>query len=159
MKVEKPDDEELEDLYRKFGEPPIKKEKIELSAIEYKGNYPDCKGEAVLEIKKNEKLVGVRHSGGEKFVLPMGRVWESEEFIEGAKREAKEKTGLEVELKSLKEIKEVLFKFSNAELKRWHLLFEAEAVDGNLEVEDEIAEVKLFDGKWYWDKSFYMIRE
>ncbi len=160
MEIEKPEDEELQELYRRFGEPDIKEEEVSLSALEYKGDYPDCKGEAVLEIKKNNKIVGVRHLGGEKFVLPMGRVWESEDFIEGAKREAVEETGLGVELKSLKEVRKVIFEFSNAKLKRWHLLFEAEAVDGELEPQDkeEIEEVKLFEGEWYWNKGFYVLR-
>jgi len=161
MKIEKPDDEELEVLYRKFEEPEINEEEVRLSALEYKGDYPDCKGEAVLEINRDNKVVGVRHSGGEKFVLPMGRVWESEDFIEGAKREAVEETGLEVELKSLKEIRKVIFEFSNEELERWHLLFESEAVGGELEPQnkEEIAEAKLMDGIWYWQKGFYIIRE
>ena len=160
MKIEKPDDKEMQDLYRKFGEPEIKEEEVSLYALEYKGDYPDCKGEAVLEIKRDNKMVGVRHSGGEKFVLPMGRIWESEDFIEGAKREAVEETGLEVELKSLKEIRKAIFEFSNDELKRWHVLFEAKAVGGELEPKDkeEIEEAKLFEGEWYWNKGFYILR-
>jgi len=31
MKIEKPDDEELQSLYQKFGEPEIKKEEVSLS--------------------------------------------------------------------------------------------------------------------------------
>ncbi|MFW5945746.1 MAG: NUDIX hydrolase [Candidatus Natronoplasma sp.] len=160
MEVEKPDDEELQELYRKFGEPEIKEEEVSLSALEYKGDYPECKGEAVLEIKRDNKVVGVRHRRGEKFVLPMGRVWKDESFVEGTKREAVEETGLEVELKSLKEVRKVTFEFSNAELERWHLLFEAEAVGGELEPKDkeEIEEVKLFEGEWYWSKGFYILR-
>ncbi|MFW5953263.1 MAG: NUDIX hydrolase, partial [Candidatus Natronoplasma sp.] len=75
-------------------------------------------------------------------------------------REAVEETGLEVELKSLKEVRKVTFEFSNAELERWHLLFEAEAVGGELEPKDkeEIEEVKLFEGEWYWSKGFYILR-
>lgn len=159
MKLEKPDEEELEELFQKFGEPEIKEEEVSLSALEYTGDYPDCKGEAVLEIVKDGKIVGVRHLRGEKFVLPMGRVWKSEHFVEGAKREAREETGLEVDLQGLDEIRKVLFHFSNAELERWHLLFKAEAVGGELEPEDkeEIAEVKLFEGEWYWSKGFYIL--
>jgi len=160
MKIEKPDDEELQALYREFGQPEIKEEDVSLSALEYKGNYPDCKGEAVLIIRKENGIVGVRHQGGEKFVLPMGRVWKDEGFIEGAKREAVEETGLQVEVTSLKEIRKVKFKFSNTELERWHLLFEAEIREGNLKPEDqeEIEEAKLFEGDWYWSNGFYILR-
>ena len=159
MKIEKPGDKELQELYRKFGEPEIKEEEVSLSALEYKEDYPKCKGEAVLEINKDDEVVGVRHPGGEKFVLPMGRVWECEDFIEGAKREAKEETGLEVSITDLKEIRKVLFHFSKAELQRWHLLFEAEATGGKLEPEDEdeIADAGLFETRWYWGKGFYII--
>jgi len=160
MKIEKPSDEELQDLYRKFEEPEIKKEEVSLSALEYKGDYPDCKGEAVLLIIKENKIVGVRHQRGEKFVLPMGRVWKDESFIEGAKREAKEETGLQIEIKSFEEIRKVIFEFSDTKLERWHLLFESEAVGGNLKPEDEeeIEEVKLFEEEWYWNKGFYILR-
>ncbi|MFP4000878.1 MAG: NUDIX hydrolase [Candidatus Natronoplasma sp.] len=161
MKVEKPSDEELEELYRKFGEPEIKEEEVSLSALEYKGDYPDCKGEAAFEIKKENKVVGVMHSGGEKYVLPMGRIWKDEGFIEGSKREAREETGLNIEIKALREIRKVKYEFSNVELKRWHLLFEAEEVGGELNPEDpdEIEEAELFEGEWYWNKGFYILRK
>ncbi|MEF8832805.1 MAG: NUDIX hydrolase [Candidatus Thermoplasmatota archaeon] len=161
MKIERPNEEELEELYQKFGEPEIKEEEVSLSALEYKGDYPDCKGEAVLQIKKEDKIVGVKHQGGEKFVLPMGRVWKNEEFIEGAKREAEEETGLQIEIVSLEEVRKVRFEFSNAELERWHLLFEAEEVGEELKPKDteEIEEVKLFEGQWYWNNGFYIIRK
>ncbi len=160
MKIEKPDDEELQSLYQKFGEPEIKKEEVSLSYSQYKGDYPECKGEAVLEINKDDEVVGVRHSGGEKFVLPMTRVWKDETFLEKAKRSAEEETGLQVEVKSLKEIRKVKFEFSNTDLERWHLLFEAEIMQGNLEVQDtnQIEEAKLFDGDWYWVNGFYILR-
>lgn len=161
MKVEKPDEQELEELYRNFGVPEIKEKEVSLSALEYKGDYPDCKGEAVLLIKKKGKIVGIKNQGGEKFALPMGRVWKEEGFIEGAKREAKEETGLDIEIGSLEEIRKVRFEFSNAELKRWHLLFEAEEVGGELTPEDteEVEEAKWFKGEWYWNKGLYIIRE
>ncbi len=160
-KLEKPNEEELERLYQKYGEPDIKEDEVKLSSLEYTEDYPDCKGEAVIEILKDGKVVGVKHAKGGKFVLPMGRVWEKEEFVEGAMREAREETGLNIDLKDLKEIRKVRFYFSNAELIRWHLLFEAEAVGGKLEPEDkeEIAESKLIDGEWYWNKGGYIIRE
>ncbi|MFO7791573.1 MAG: NUDIX hydrolase [Candidatus Saliniplasma sp.] len=160
MKIEKPDDDELEELYRKFGKPEIKEEEVSLTALEYKGDYPDCKGEAVLMICKKCNTIGVRHKGGERFVLPMGRVWESEGFVEGAKREAKEETGLQIEIVSLDEIRKARFEFSNAELERWHLLFEAESIGGNLKPEDkeEIEEAKLFEGEWHWDRGFYSLK-
>ncbi len=160
MKEERPGEEELEELYSDFEEPEVKKEEVTLSSLEFTGDYPDCKGEAVIEIAKDDKVVGVKHARGEKFVLPMGRVWEKEDFVEGAKREAREETGLEVDLKGLKEIRKVLFHFSNAELERWHLLFEAESVGGKLEPEDEeeIAEARLFDTDWYWSRGFYILQ-
>ncbi|MEF8873715.1 MAG: NUDIX hydrolase [Candidatus Thermoplasmatota archaeon] len=161
MKIEKPDEDELEELYQKFGEPEIKEEKVSLTNLEYTGDYPDCKGEAVLLISKEDKIVGVRHHRSEKFVLPMGRVWESEDFVEGAKREGKEETGLDIEINSLDEIRKVRYDFSNDELERWDLLFGCEVVEGKPQPEDEeeIAEAELFYAEWYWNKGFYIIRE
>ncbi len=161
MKIEKPDEEELEELYQKFGEPEIKEEEVSLTNLEYTGDYPDCKGEAVLLISKEDKIVGVKHQAGGKFVLPMGRVWESEDFIEGAKREGKEETGLDIEIKSFDEIRKVRYDFSNDELERWDLLFSCEVTGGEPQPEDEeeIAEAKLFDAEWYWSKGFYTLRK
>ncbi len=161
MKKERPEEEEMQELYNKFGEPEIKEEKVSLTSLDYTGDYPPCKGEAVLEISKDGKVIGVRHKGGEKFVLPMGRIWKDESILEGAKREAKEETGLEVDIKEFGEIRMVHFQFSNAELERWHLLFQAEALGGELKPEDEeeIAEAQLFEGEWYWTKGFYTLRK
>ncbi len=160
MKIERPEEEELEELYEELGVPEIKEEEVSLTSLEYTGDYPPCKGEAVLEIHKDGKVVGVRRPGGEGFVLPMGRVWKSESFVEGAKREAKEETGLEVDIVDFKEIRKAHFQFSNAELERWHLLFRAEATGEKLKPEDEeeIAEADLFEGEWYWTKGVYPLR-
>ncbi len=160
MKIERPEEGEMQELYDEFGKPEIKEEEVSLTSLEYTGDYPPCKGEAVLEIHKDRKIVGVRHKGGDKFVLPMGRIWKDESILEGAKREAKEETGLEVDIKELKEIWKVDFQFSNAELERWHLLFRAEATGEKLKPEDEeeIAEVGLFEGEWYWTKGVYSLR-
>ncbi|MBS3782297.1 MAG: hypothetical protein KGY66_07190 [Candidatus Thermoplasmatota archaeon] len=159
MKREKPSEEELEDIYQRFGDPEIKEEEIILSTLKYQGDYPECKGEVALLIRNKGKIVGIKHQGGEKFVLPMRRVWKDEEIIKKAEREAKEKTGFEIEIKSLKEIRKVRFEFSNEELERWHFLFEAESIGGNLEPEDMegIEEAKLLEEEWYWNNGFYII--
>ncbi len=161
--IERPSEEELEELYEEYGEPEILESEVKLIHLEYKGNYQDCKGEAVIAVRvegDEEKVVGIRHRNGENFCLPMGRVWTTEDFTEGAKREAEEETGLEVELEELKELRKVTFKFSNAELERWMLLFEAEKTGGELSPKDkdEIAESKLVDSKWVWEKGFYALK-
>ncbi len=159
--MERPSQEELESLYEEYGKPEVKEEEVQLTSLEYKGDYPECKGEAIIEIIEDDKLVGVRHQNGEEFVLPMGRVWESEDFSEGVKREAKEETGLDIELESLEEIRKVRFSFSNEKLERWQLLFRAYVLEGDLKPEDEeeIAEAKLIDGDYYWEKGFYTLRK
>ncbi len=159
--IERPEERELEELFSRFSEVDVKEEKVELKNLLYQRDYRDCKGEAVIKIKKGEEIIGVRHRGGERFVLPMGRVWESEEFVEGGKREAKEETGLDVSITDLLEIKKVTFEFSNDSLERWHFLFEGERLDGEMgaDDEDEIEEVQAFPDRYYWEDGFYIIDE
>ncbi|MFO7991729.1 MAG: NUDIX hydrolase [Thermoplasmata archaeon] len=154
--LERPSWDELEELIERYGEPFIIFWGYDMKDIEYVDDYPPCKGEAVLEIIDEDKVVGVRHRGGNEFVLPMGRVWESEGFMEGAVREAKEETGFDVELLEFKEIRKLEFTFSNAILERWHLLFTAQVIGGEGVPLDkyEIEEVKLMDDV-PWATEYY----
>ncbi len=155
-KLERPSWEELEILIEEYGDPFVIFWRYDMKEIEYVDDHPPCKGEAVLKMFHEDMLVGVRHRGGEKFVLPMGRVWDSESFVEGAVREAKEETGFDIELLKFEEIRKLEFTFSNAILERWHLLFTARVIngDGIPRDKDEIEGVKLMDDV-PWATEFY----
>ncbi len=146
MITEKPSNEEISKLMDEYGPPVLTERLVHLDEIKYENDYPDCKGEAVIKIIKGDKIAGVKHSGGQKYVLPQGRVWKKEDFDEGVRREAYEETGFEVEIISFKEIRRLQIKFQNELLERWYLLFEAKILEGKPEPQDtdEIEDVDFF---------------
>lgn len=151
MITEKPSIEEMSKLMDEYGPPVLTERLVHLDDIEYENDYPECKGEAVIRIIKDDKIVGVKHRGGKNYVLPQGRVWEDEKFDEGVKREAYEETGFEVNITSFKEIRRLQIKFNNEILERWYLLFEAEILEGRGEPQDtdEVEDVDFFkDVPW-----------
>lgn len=157
MIVEKPDDEELKFLLENYGSPRWSDKEVHFPEKVYKGDYSECKGEAVIRIRNEEgKTCGVRHFEGTRFVMPQGRVWKDESFVDGVEREALEETGLEVEVLSLKEIRRLEIKFKNELLERWNFLFECEITGGFPEPNDtdEIEEVDFFE-EVPWKSELY----
>ncbi|MGM0406146.1 MAG: NUDIX hydrolase [Thermoplasmatota archaeon] len=147
MIIERPEKEEFAGLVREYGVPKLKQKEIHFN-FDYEDDYPECKGEAVLEILNEEGLrVGVKHREGTIYVLPQGRVMTSEPFIDGAKREALEETGFDVEILTLKEVRTVDIQFTNELLNRWYFLFECVISGGSPEPEDkdEIGSVDFFE--------------
>lgn len=155
-KREKPSYQELKELIEEYGEPTIYYLTKDMDTMELTDDYPACKGEAVIKIMRDGKVVGVKHRGGEQFVLPQGRVWETEGFIEGFKREASEETGFKVSVDEFHEIRKIVYEFSNAHLERWHLLFSADITGGEPVPKDseEIEEVGFFD-EVPWKHTLY----
>lgn len=144
--TEKPTVEEMNSLIKDYGSPKFKT--MEFNFLEkVHENDLNVKGEAVIRIRKDQKIVGVRHKNGERFVLPQGRIFQEENIIVGAKREALEETGFHVNITKLREIRKVIFQFKNCVLERWFFLFNAEVVEGEPIPEDkeEIEEVKFLD--------------
>ncbi|MFW6040564.1 MAG: NUDIX hydrolase [Thermoplasmatota archaeon] len=135
-------------MFEIYNPPRFFEGELHLNDIFYKEDYPPCKGEVVLQIiNKDGLMAGVRHRGGERFVLPQGRVYETESFIEGAKREAIEETGFEIEIDDFKVIKRNIIEFSNEIIERWYLLFTATIVGGapKPKDKDEIEEISFFE--------------
>lgn len=147
MIIEKPSNEEISRLMDEYGAPILTERQVHFEDITYKNDYPECKGEGVIKITKDNKIAGVKHTGGQKYVLPQGRVWKDEDFDEGVKREAYEETGFQIVITSFKEIRRLQIKFKNELLERWYLLFEANIVGGNPEPQDteEIEDVDFFE--------------
>ncbi len=155
MIVQRPSEEEFNEVVEKYGLPRLTQREIHFN-FDFEDDL-ECKGEAVLEIKNDKGLkAGVRHSGATKFVLPQGRIEESETIEAAIKREALEETGLEIEIRELKEVRDVDIEFSNEILNRWYFLFLCDVSGGNLEPEDkdEIVEADFFE-EVPWKMEFY----
>jgi len=128
MKTERPSDEEMKELIEVYGPPSFKERQVHLEDLEYNYEKLDSKGEAVIEVKKDGKVLAVK-TEDERYVLPRGKVSGDEDLIEGAKRIVFEKTNLEVEVISLKEISRIQIKFSDELVERWCFLFETEIIE------------------------------
>ena len=144
--TEKPTVEEMNSLIEDYGSPKFKTMEYNFSEKVHENDL-NVKGEAVIRIRKDQKIVGVRHKGGKRFVLPQGRIIKEEEILHGAKREALEETGFHVNITRLREIRKVIFQFKNCVLERWFFLFNAEILEGEPKPKDkdEIEEVKFLE--------------
>jgi len=141
MKTERPSDEEMKELIEVYGPPSFKERQVHLEDLEYEDEKLESKGDVVIEVKKDGKVLGVR-TEDEKFVLPQGKVSSDEGLIEGAKRIVFEKTNLKVEVISLKEISRTQIKFSDELVERWCFLFETEIIEGT---DEKFKDVKFLD--------------
>ncbi|MFP4051710.1 MAG: NUDIX domain-containing protein [Thermoplasmata archaeon] len=104
MIIEKPSNEELKNLIEKYGTPVLTEREVHTDDVTYKNDYLECKGEGVIKIIKDDKIAGVKHTGGKVYVLPQGRIRKDEKFDEGIKREALEESGFDIKLTALKEV-------------------------------------------------------
>ncbi len=163
MTVERPEEEEIHLLFRKFSKPVVREFRIDLRERDEEQDYPPCKAGTRIVIKEGEGIVMVRGPEGEEFGIPGGRIGVDESVEEGAIREAKEETGLDVDLKRLSEMHKCQYIFKNWNLERWTFVFVAEAVGGTLTPADpnEIAEVAIFGrpppyyGESHWLRSVW----
>lgn len=141
MKTERPTDEELKELIEVYGPPSFKKRQVYLNSLDYDIEEVDSKGEVIVEIKKDEKIAGVRSKDEKRYVLPQGKVLANEDFIEGTKRVVFEKTHFRINIIRLKEIRRIQIKFSDELVERWYFLFETELRGSDSEQKD----VKFLD--------------
>jgi len=144
--VERPEQEEIHLLFKKYGRPVVREFQVDLRERDEKEDYPRCKGGTRIAVKERDGIVMVSSHEDERFWLPGGRIVVEESVEEGAIREAKEETGLEVDLKGLPEVHKCQYLFKNWNLERWIFVFVAEAVGGTLTPvdADEVAEVAIF---------------
>ncbi len=135
MKIERPEDEELKELIESYGPTYFKEKQVYLEDTKYGLNQVKSKGEVFIEVKRADKVLGVRYSDGERYVLPSGRIGYDESLIEGAKRIALEKTNFKVKILRLKEIRRIHIKFSDELVERWNFFFESDIIEKNLDGE------------------------
>lgn len=146
MIVERPEEKEIHLLFKKYGRPIVREFRVDLRERDEKQDYPPCKGGSRIAIKKGNGIVMVSSPEGERFGLPGGRIAVGETVEEGAVRETREETGLEVELKGLAEMHKCQYLFKDWNLERWIFVFIAEATGGTLTPEDmdEVGEAAVF---------------
>ena len=148
--IERPDEEDISNLFRKYGTPVIREIQWDLRRLDQTFEKPECIGEGVpIIFDDKDRVVMVRHSGPKNidyWKLPMGRIEFGETVEQGTIREAKEETGFDIELIELPAIHKILIDFEKSQLIRWHFIFKAKIIGGSPEPVDknEIAEVSFF---------------
>lgn len=98
-------------------------------------------------IEKGNKFLLVKESNG-KYNFPMGNLEEKESLEEGCKREIKEETGYEVNIKSLKKVLHI--KRDNFYLTKF--LFNAEIIEGS--EKSDIDDEEVLSLKWVTPEEF-----
>lgn len=136
MSVERPEEEEIHHLIEKYGEPVIRDFSFDYHGRDEKEDYPKCKGGCRILIRREGGTVLVNYGPGGGYYLPGGRIWEGETVEEGAIREAREETGLDVELKEMPELHKCNYLFKDWNLERWEFIFIARCIGGSLEPQD-----------------------
>jgi ADP-ribose pyrophosphatase YjhB (NUDIX family) len=145
----KPDNNELQKLKAKYGEPIIRRiDRKDVNEIVFPLNlYEDCKGEGVgLIFDRNDRYLLVKKANEDSWFFPSGRIWKEETIEEGTKREVCEETGLRIELGEMPCIHIVDLCFKNCILRLWHFVFTARSYTGQLKSRDneEIGECGFF---------------
>jgi ADP-ribose pyrophosphatase YjhB (NUDIX family) len=147
--VERPTDKNLRSLYKKYGMPMIRHVRWDLRHLDQTFKKAQCSGEGVpVILDPSGMVVMIRHFGSSPnyWKLPMGRIEIGEDIEQGTIREAKEETGLDVELIALPAVHKVLIDFKKSQLERWHFIFKAKIKGGSpIPLKrKEIAEVGFF---------------
>lgn len=147
ISLERPEEKEIHHLIEKYGQPTVRDFLFDHHERDEKEDYPKCKGGCRILIRRDGRTVLVSHGPAGGFYLPGGRIWERETVEEGAIREAREETGLDVELKKMPELHKCQYLFKDWNLERWVFIFIATCVGGSLEPQDkgEIHQVATFE--------------
>jgi ADP-ribose pyrophosphatase YjhB (NUDIX family) len=144
------------DLIERFGRPEREEFRIPVSSKEFeriKSSQKEGRSHDVtLYIIKDGKIVVIAkhfYPPG-MYRAPSGGVAPGEEFIEGAKREAREETGCEIELEKFLLISKVAFELVPRDSRSidWiSYVFQAKYISGDFDFTDtkEIKEVRLAD--------------
>lgn len=112
------------------------------SYIHYKNPYPAV---SVLIAKDRKVLLGKRdinNLGGDKWCMPCGYIEYDEDFVTAAKREVREETGLEVEIR---DIINVAHNFLAPSVHSIVVVCYGICVGGSLAAGDDIMELGWFD--------------
>ncbi|RKX23182.1 MAG: hypothetical protein DRP35_00080 [Candidatus Zixiibacteriota bacterium] len=140
--------DEMADLY---GEPKFTKFETQISEKDYQIIHSSQKNgrnhDVTLYIFKDDKLIVIAkpfYPPG-LFRAPSGGLNPGEGFIDGAKREALEETGCEIEFEKFLLQTEVNFHTTNQSIKWRSFVFRAKYISGDFEFTDkrEIREVRL----------------
>ena len=114
--------------------------------VQFRNPFP---GVVVLIEKEGQVLLGRRSGnyGAKKWCLPQGFIEFDEDFMTAAIREAKEETGLDVEIRSLLS---VVSNFLSPRLHTLAIVLLARVVDGALCAADDLEDVAWFplSGPW-----------
>lgn len=149
-------DSTIQQLINKFGQPEQASFRFPVSQQEYNRIKSSQKNgrahDVTLYIIKEGKVVVIAKPFYPQgmFRAPSGGINPGEDFIEGAKREAREETGCEIEFKKFLLISRVDFYLEDNPEKKieWvSYVFQADYVSGDFDFSDkhEIREVKLAD--------------
>ncbi|UCE23789.1 MAG: NUDIX hydrolase [Candidatus Zixiibacteriota bacterium] len=148
--------ETIDELIERFGQPERAEFKIPVDEKEYDRIKSSQKGDrahdVTLYIVKDGKIVVIAkhlYPPG-MYRAPSGGIARGEEFIEGAKREAREETGCEIELEKFLLISKVAFELvpRDGRAISWSsYVFQARYTGGDFDFTDtkEIKEVRLAD--------------
>ncbi len=149
MIVEKPPDSVIQELIRSHGNFPEFELEDPMGPMLDREYHPDGSiiGEVVVVVEWNRTgiVLVIHHLTSNDWILPMGRIISGETVKMAAMREAREETGLDVEITDVLGVYKITFAFKNCKLVRWHFLVSAKCVGGNLVPQDhsEIKDVKV----------------
>ena len=138
VRVEAPELGELNGLFARYGQPKLVREFHDVRELDGGPDAgPPTKGAAlVAAFDARGRVACVRKRGDPRWILPSGRVMLDEPVERGAAREAREETGLEVDLVSLPVLLVVRYRLPDGELERWCPVFAARTVGGDLAPKD-----------------------
>ncbi len=152
-------EETIQQLSKQFGQPKDVSFEFKVSEKEYNGiKSSQKKGrehDVTLYIVKDKKIIVIaKHFYPQGlFRAPSGGINPGEDFVEGAKREAREETGCEIQFENFLLKTYVQFIQKNSDkIINWHsYIFQAKYISGNFEFTDtnEIREVALVDIKHF----------
>ncbi|MEA1979913.1 MAG: NUDIX hydrolase [candidate division Zixibacteria bacterium] len=144
-------DKMISDIIAQYGQPKLKSFDIKITEKDYQvirsSQKNDRNHDVTLYIFKDDKIIVIAkpfYPSG-LFRAPSGGLNPGEGLIEGAKREALEETGCEIEFEKFLLQTEVNFHTTNQSIKWRSFVFRAKYLSGNFEFTDkrEIREVRL----------------
>ncbi len=149
MIVERPDEQQWQELVRDYGTPRFADRVWNMPERIENVEPPTCSSEVILLIfNLAGSCVFVRRRGALDWFFPMGGgVGMGEGIIDAARREAREETGVEIHPVGVPLCQRVTLNFKNMTFQRWHLIVVAETISSLLAPtdSDKIEEARFFD--------------
>ncbi len=87
--------------------------------------YSPCKGQVVLVIVGKKGTVLAKRKGAKDWTLPTGRIGSAEDFVQAAKRVAREECGVMLRSLELAGMYDVVWHYSDISIKRLHIVYAA----------------------------------